>query len=270
LRASPRWSLDEEILELPGIVSIQVFVEQLRAPLERVPVGVHVANKVQDFLLEVQSDNTKLGKIGTEQQRLIDQYSLESLNFDLVMDWVNWTQNKLNAEAPSEMGQLDIAADNLEQGTAMLADAGATYAKEVEAKAQAYLDAWDQTERNQSKKETFEVINALVDVATAFPGGRQCAQRHQPAPGRREPRASHKAIHLCGSSTPSSMIGAGSGQWPAGAERVTMDHDISVRGTAAAKRQERSGPPDSRRCAAPFIRPVHSSPAWDRTMPQRK
>jgi hypothetical protein len=126
-----------------------------------------LANKVYSFLIEVDSDNKKLGKLGSEQQRLVGQYRTESEALENLKKEVNWSQDRLNSEAPSDMGQLDVAAINLEKGTLMLADAGARYVDNVEAKAKEFLDAWDKTEKNEAKKNTIEAINSITDLLTA-------------------------------------------------------------------------------------------------------
>lgn len=129
-------------------------------------VGI-LANKVHSFLGEVASDNQKLGKLGAEQARLTKQYTTEATGLEDQMKRAGWSQAKLKTEAPSEMGQLDVAAGNLEKSSAMMADAGAGYAKSVEAKANEYLTAWDQTARNETKKGNMAVLNAVLDLATA-------------------------------------------------------------------------------------------------------
>jgi hypothetical protein len=126
------------------------------------------SSKAFDFLKELQSDNEELGKYNKEYSDLIDQYEMEGEVLNVRMNQEGWDLEKLQSEAPSETGQLDVAAGTLEKNTTQVLDAAALYNQRVEAKAEEFLAAWDSTKKNQSTKETLAAINGVLDIASGL------------------------------------------------------------------------------------------------------
>lgn len=125
-----------------------------------------IATRVEGFLKEVTSDDENIQRFSAEGDRLRGE--LLETSEDLKKYEDKWGIEELKRLAPSEMGQLEVAAENLEYSTARDVEMTANYLKKVDDVAQEYIAAWDKTESNEGKREFMAALTSSIDILSGI------------------------------------------------------------------------------------------------------